>query len=158
MASPIRLEVPVFSPASVDRIIRSGYRTRLELNAPGSYPQGGTTPAVDTYRQVLLANTDNPIRVMIRPRGPPADGSQDFLYDLNEIYAMQAAMEEWKASGLMSLAKGDGFVFAVLIRDPTSASLQEIGGTWISEHHCGDLVQVAKPYPCVFHRAFVSLG
>lgn len=153
----IYLEVPVFSPSSAEFIIQAEHGTaRLELNAEGSYGQGGTTPDAHTYRHAVI-NEQTPLRIMIRPRGPPADGSPDFVYSDAEFDGMEEAIRVWQASGLMDEERGDGFVFGAL-----QSTDQEQGGDAggkgmrVNVDRNRRLVDMAAPYPCVFHRAFVS--
>jgi len=88
--SRARLEVPIFGPSSASVAVLAG-AARLELNAAGSYPDGGTTPSVaelvavnavmaslapagegSLTKSLALDSTHGvPVRVMIRPRGPP---------------------------------------------------------------------------------------
>ena len=44
MAFNVKLEVPVFGPRDVETVLQLGAH-RIELNAAGSYPQGGLTPS-----------------------------------------------------------------------------------------------------------------
>lgn len=155
----IYLEVPVFSPSSAEFITQAEHGTaRLELNAEGSYGQGGTTPDPDTYRNAVQDN-QAPLRVMIRPRGPPANGSPDFVYSNAEFDGMEEAIRLWQASGLMNEERGDGFVFGALqARGEEGGAGEGKGkGRRVDVDRNRKLVDVAAPYPCVFHRAFVSL-
>lgn len=162
MSSKVLLEVPIFSQASADLVIHSGHGTcRLELNAHGSYPQGGTTPAETTYLHALTSSSDTALRIMIRPRGPPDDGSPDFVYTKHEFdLLMVQAVLDWKASGMMREERGDGFVFGVLkerVRDEGEQQNATDGSAMVVDvDRCLHLVQLAAPFPCVFHRAFVS--
>lgn len=177
----IYLEVPVFSPSSAEFIITQaehggGGIARLELNAKGSYGQGGTTPDPNTYRHAATAaaaaaaglnnQTPTPLRVMIRPRGPPpgagGDGSPDFVYSEAELDGMEEAIREWRVCGLMDEERGDGFVLGVLqVREEEEGEEGgDDGGRKRMRVDVGRnrrLVDVAAPFPCVFHRAFVSL-
>lgn len=154
----VYLEVPVFSQLSAEFIIQAEHGTaRLELNAEGSYGQGGTTPDPDTYRHAVI-NNPTPLRIMIRPRGPPHDGSPDFVYSSAEFDGMEEAMRLWQESGLMDEERGDGFVFGAL----KTKEEEEEGGTGgkgmrVDVDKNRRLVNVAAPYLCVFHRAFVSI-
>lgn len=157
------LEVPVFSPSSAEFIIIHAEHgtARLELNAKGSYGQGGTTPNPDTYRHAVMRQNQTPLRVMIRPRGPPDDGSPDFVYSEAEFDGMEEAIREWRSSGLMNEGRGDGFVFGALqVREEEGDGDGGGGGRRkgmrVDVDRNRRLVDVAAPYPCVFHRAFVS--
>lgn len=148
----------MFSPPSATAAIAAGAH-RLELNRAGSYPQGGLTPEPSDLSDVLArhdASTRSsssspppPLRIMIRPRGPPADGGADFLYSSDELEEMRAAVGRFVGSGLMRRAVGDGFVFGVL-------RWAEGGeGVVVDVERNRELVELARPWPCVFHRAFV---
>lgn len=144
--APLPLELAVFSAADALRAQSLG-AARIELNAPGSYPAGGLTPPVAALA-ALSPQLRIPVRVMIRPRGAPADGtSPDFLYSSSELDVMRAAIDEIKASGAMNVSRGDGFVFGILKRS-------EDGTLSVDEETCAELVARAHPVPCVFHRAF----
>lgn len=164
------LEVPVFSPHSASRAIAQ-HAARVELNRGGSYPAGGLTPTVaDLEALVVSGKVNPPIRVMIRPRGAPSlplgqdqgqgQGQADFLYSEAEFAEMRAAIEEFKASGHMKLERGDGFVFGCL-KVQKKAEEEEKGmingerGLVVDVVKNRELVALAKPFPAVFHRAFV---
>lgn len=142
------LEVAVFSSQDALKAQSVG-ASRIEFNAPGSYPDGGLTPPLDELK-LLSSKLDIPVRVMIRPRGPPQDGSMDFLYSEAELELMKEAIADIKAANVMKVERGDGFVFGIL---------KQTGGQYaIDETICTDLVNTAKPIPCVFHRAFDSIA
>jgi copper homeostasis protein len=107
----IEFEVPVFGAATASRAVDLG-ASRIELNAEGSYPEGGLTPSLAELR--AIAGLGVPIRVMIRPRGPPAVPARDFFYSNEELDEMQGDVERFKATGLLRSERGDGFVFGVL--------------------------------------------
>lgn len=153
-APKLPLELAVFSPADALAAQRLG-ASRVELNAPGSYPSGGLTPpaAVLAALSPLLRI---PVRVMIRPRGPPPPAEPnhpDFIYTAAELDAMRASIAEMKAAGTMDVARGDGFVFGILKRDGSAGTTT----LEIDEQRCAELVALARPVPCVFHRAFDPL-
>lgn len=153
------LEVPVFSQSSADSVISAGHGTsRLELNAQGSYSQGGTTPSPNTYRHAAVVNSQTPLRVMIRPRGPPDDGSPDFVYSKAELADMVRAVRDWQSSGIMDEKRGDGFVFGVLKPKAVGSSGDDSRAMVMDVDENRHLVNTAAPYPCVFHRAFVSVA
>ncbi|KAK1766161.1 putative copper homeostasis protein cutc [Phialemonium atrogriseum] len=153
-----RLEIPIFGPASASPAVSLG-AARLELNAAGSYPLGGTTPSAselgDTAAAAALAGSSSSpaasatLRVMIRPRGPPADGSPDFLYASGELAEMREAIVGFGRSGLLDPERGDGFVFGVLRRAGGGG-----GGVVVDVERNAELVRLAWPFKCVFHRAF----
>ncbi|KUI71418.1 hypothetical protein VM1G_07230 [Cytospora mali] len=154
-----RLEVPVFSPASARAALSRG-ASRLEINRAGSYPQGGLTP--DESEVEPLQDSPIPLRIMIRPRGPPPDGGPDFVYSGAEFREMEGAIRRFKASGHLQEARGDGFVFGVLKGEKKKKNEGGGGGGGgggaaalvVDAERSRDLVQLAHPFACVFHRAF----
>jgi copper homeostasis protein len=143
------LEIPVFSPESAMRVAALG-AGRIELNAPGSYPAGGLTPSVEDV--ALVRHLRVPIRVMVRPHGPPSDGSPDFVYDDEGVFGdMLGSINAFKVSGVLDPERGDGFVFGVLRRRVGSGNGS---GVEVDVERNTLLVQAARPYGCTFHRAF----
>lgn len=151
-----RLEVPVFGSHSAHLAIEAGAH-RLELNHEGSYPQGGTTPNIGNLQVLRLNST--PVRVMIRPRGPPNDGGADFIYSDRELEGMREQIRLFAESGMMKQERGDGFVFGVVRRAESGGEEAENGRrndrVVVDVERCRELVQLAAPWPCIFHRAFV---
>lgn len=151
MMSP-GLEIPIFGSASASSAVSFGAK-RLELNAAGSYPLGGTTPSLSELDQTVEALGSSasgvPLRVMVRPRGPPADGSPDFLYSAEEFAEMRQAIVEFKKSGFLDPKRGDGFVFGVLSRVGGG-----VNGVVVDVERNAKLVALARPLRSVFHRAF----
>jgi copper homeostasis protein len=139
------LEVPVFSAESALRAAALGAR-RIELNAPGSYAAGGLTPAIaDVTKVSSVARV--PLRIMIRPRGPNRDGAQDFIYNEEEFqHGMLKEIQEFRDSGLLDFARGDGFVFGIL--ECVDGRLN------LDKRRNSELVHTARPFGCTFHRAF----
>ncbi|KFG77680.1 CutC family protein, partial [Metarhizium anisopliae] len=120
------LEVAVFSGESALKAQSQG-ASRVELNAPGSYHVGGTTPPIAELKRIA-AKVTIPVRIMIRPRGAPGDGSPDFVYTPKEVAAMAQSIRDFKATGLLNPFRGDGFVFGLLqpapaVEDPLPLSL-----------------------------------
>ena len=101
---------------------------RVELCADMSV--GGTTPTIEIIKQAREHLTID-LYVMIRPRGG------DFVYSMHEIMYMYLDILEFKDIGV------DGFVFGILTND---------GKIDIEVNKA--LVDLAKPFPCTFHRAF----
>ncbi|EFY97311.1 hypothetical protein MAA_07328 [Metarhizium robertsii ARSEF 23] len=101
------LEVAVFSGESALKAQSQG-ASRVELNAPGSYHVGGTTPPIAELKRIA-AKVTIPVRIMIRPRGAPGDGSPDFVYTPKEVAAMAQSIRDFKATGLLNPFRGDGF-------------------------------------------------
>ncbi|MGO4905728.1 copper homeostasis protein CutC [Flavobacterium sp. W20_MBD1_R3] len=91
---------------------------------------GGTTPDFELTKTVRKKITID-LNVMIRPRGG------DFVYSDFEFEQMK--------SEILTLKKlhVDGFVFGILNQDGI-----------INEQQNKDLVALANPLPCTFHRAF----
>ncbi|ATY58415.1 Copper homeostasis domain [Cordyceps militaris] len=139
--APLPLEVAVFSAADALTAQSLG-AARIELNAAASYPCGGLTPSLSSLSQ--LSSLRVPVRVMIRPRGPPPTTTADFIYTAAEVAAMRAAIAALKPA--LNPARGDGFVFGALT--PTAA---------VDADTCRELVACARPLLCVFHRAFDAL-
>ncbi len=121
------IEVCAYSLESCLTAQRAG-AGRIELCA--GMPEGGTTPSAGLIRLVRQHLTI-PIYVMIRPRGG------DFLYNDTEFAVMQADIETAKSLG------ADGVVLGILNADGT-----------IDEVRTQQLVELARPLPVTFHRAF----
>ena len=124
---PLKFEICVDSVAGV-RAARDAGADRVELCA--SLIEGGTTPSLGT---ILVARkyADVRLHVMIRPRGG------DFLYDADEIAAMEADIASAKSAGV------DGVVFGVLDRDGR-----------VDREMTERLISRARPVSVTFHRAF----
>ncbi|KAK0615849.1 copper homeostasis CutC domain-containing protein [Bombardia bombarda] len=173
----IGLEVPVFGSASALEAIKAGAR-RLEVNHGGSYVAGGITPnhfevrsvrgVVDTHYLEATTTDPIPIRVMIRPRGPPRSSAapsaaqeqqQDFIYSDAEFAAMRSDINIFKNSRLVLPERGDGFVFGILEKKTarTTASTTSATAVQVDIARNTELVNLAKPLRCVFHRAFDDL-
>lgn len=142
---PPQLEVAVFSPTAA-LLAQSIGAARVELNASSSYPAGGLTPPVSTVT-ALSAQLTIPLRLMIRPRGPPHDGSHDFIYNDDELSSMRREISILKGSGTLVSERGDGFVFGIL-------EAADGNGVKVDVERCSELVELARPFPCFFHRAF----
>jgi copper homeostasis protein len=101
---------------------------RIELC--DGFEVGGTTPKIETTKLVRAASKVT-LYVMIRPRGG------NFVYSDEEFTEMKFAIQEFKK------LKVDGFVFGILHPDKSINTIQN-----------SELVQLAAPFPCTFHRAF----
>jgi copper homeostasis protein len=121
------VEVCVYSLESCQTAQQAG-ASRVELC--GGMAEGGTTPSTGLI-QLARQNLAIPIHVMIRPRGG------DFHYSETEIAVMKADIEVVKSLGV------DGLVFGLLNADGT-----------VNESQTKELVNLAKPLPVTFHRAF----
>lgn len=91
---------------------------------------GGTTPNFeDTTKVRQLIDID--LNVMIRPRGG------NFVYSDTEFEQMKLEISEFKKLNI------NGFVFGILDENNK-----------IDIERNTELVNLAKPFPCTFHRAF----
>ncbi|RYP29012.1 hypothetical protein DL767_006938 [Monosporascus sp. MG133] len=177
--APIGLEIPVFGAGAAADAVAAG-ASRIELNSAGSYPAGGLTPSLEDLQRVV--NLGVPLRIMIRPRGPPSTVSpvssastqtHDFIYSFEEYEEMQRDIRVFKKSGLLRVDRGDSFVFGILRECPGVASQSSVtesdqnsssvrmtrteglmGGCEVDTERCTCLVKAARPFKTVFHRAF----
>lgn len=91
---------------------------------------GGTTPkAVDIINTRKLVTID--LYIMIRPRGG------NFVYSDEEFFQIKLKILQFKS------LKVNGFVFGILNENNE-----------IDVERNTELVALAKPFPCTFHRAF----
>ena len=91
---------------------------------------GGTTPTIEIIKQAREhLNID--LYIMIRPRGG------NFVCSEAEFEQMKLEIETIKKLGV------NGFVFGILNKDKT-----------INIEQNKALLELAKPFPCTFHRAF----
>lgn len=122
-----KIEIACFNIASAV-IAQENGADRIELCAEMNL--GGTTP---TYEDVVkvreLATID--LNVMVRPRG----GS--FVYTDKEFQQMKEQVVELKGLGV------DGLVFGILDEENEVCLMKN-----------KELVDLAFPLPCTFHRAF----
>ncbi|OOG68065.1 copper homeostasis protein CutC [Flavobacterium sp. A45] len=121
------LEIACFNPESAVIAQKNG-ANRVELC--DEMIEGGTTPspeAVIATREELTID----MNVMIRPRGG------NFVYSDAEFEQMKQEIKEYKK------LKVDGFVFGILNKDNS-----------INVERNKELVFLARPLPCTFHRAF----
>ncbi|KAF2965840.1 hypothetical protein GQX73_g7718 [Xylaria multiplex] len=152
------LEIPAFGALAAISATTLG-ATRIELNALGSYSEGGLTPSFEDLKQVTSTLDQRPpLRIMIRPRGPPrvppssgpiGASERDFRYNNEEFEEMEASIRAFKGTDLLNADLGDGFVFGILGDDCTRGRR-----CWVDEKRCIRLVQATRPFKCVFHRAF----
>ena len=121
------LEICCFSLESCLTAQKAG-AYRIELC--GGMFEGGTTPSAGLIK-AARKNIAIKIYVMIRPRGG------DFCYSDTEYAIMKEDIAIAKESG------ADGVVFGILHSDGTVDKLRT-----------ATLVELAKPLPVTFHRAF----
>lgn len=122
-----QLEIACFNFESA-LIAQKAGADRVELCADMSV--GGTTPSIEIIQQAPEYLTID-LYVMIRPRGG------NFVYSELEFEQMKSEIETIKKLGV------NGFVFGILKDDNTINIKQNKA-----------LVELAKPFPCTFHRAF----
>lgn len=122
-----KLEIACFNPESAV-IAQQGGADRVELC--DTIQEGGTTPAYAITEQTRTALAID-LFVMIRPRGG------NFVYSETELELMRSDIRQFKKMGV------NGFVFGILTDN------NAIDITINTE-----LVTLASPLPCTFHRAF----
>lgn len=122
------LEIACFNAPSAVIAAAAG-ADRIELCADRSV--GGTTPPLSDL-ETLRGQIHIPIMVMIRPRGG------GFIYSDEEFLQMKEDMGVFKDFA-------DGFVFGIL-KDGN-------GVVTVDRERCEELVKLASPLPCTFHRA-----
>lgn len=105
-----------------------GGADRIELSA--ELPLGGVTPSAELLR-AARNRVSIPIFSMIRPRGG------DFVYSAAEFSAMKNAIATAKELGM------NGVVLGILRRDGR-----------VDIERTRELIELAKPLPVTFHRAF----
>lgn len=161
------LEIAIFNASSA-QIAYTSSADRLELCAEGSSVNGGTTPSLSTLESVITSlqrakpttssgkdhvtsakeKRSIPIYTMIRPRGG------DFVYSDEEFGIMKEQLlalksanynqaEKNKSHEQNGFGKVNGFVFGILTRDNK-----------VDRERNAELVRLAAPLPCTFHRAF----
>ncbi len=122
-----KIEIACFNPESAIIAFENG-ADRIELC--DGLSEGGTTPGFDTTKE-LRQKINIPIFVMIRPRGG------DFSYSDEEFEQMKEELMRLKS------LKVEGFVFGILNENDE-----------VNIEQNKTLVEMAKPLPCTFHRAF----
>lgn len=93
--------------------------------------EGGCTPSFGVYKAARNNAKSIKINVMIRPRGG------DFCYSDIEFEAMKEDVRLFKENG------ADGIVFGILKPDGK-----------IDVERSRELIEIARPLPVTFHRAF----
>jgi copper homeostasis protein len=122
-----KIEIACFNPESAMIAFKNG-ADRIELC--DGLSEGGTTPDFETAKQ-LREKINIPIFVMIRPRGG------DFTYSDEEYEQMKSELIQLKTLNV------DGFVFGILDENDE-----------VNVKQNKELVELATPYQCTFHRAF----
>jgi len=122
-----QLEIACFNYESAIIAQESG-ADRIELC--DNMQLGGTTPNVVLVVRVREALSIK-MHVIIRPRGG------DFVYTDEEVTEMKQDIKQFKKLGV------DGFVFGILNPDGS-----------INKSQNQELVNLASPLSCTFHRAF----
>ncbi|MET3538610.1 copper homeostasis protein CutC [Chryseobacterium limigenitum] len=122
-----KIEIACFNPESAIIAFENG-ADRIELC--DGLSEGGTTPDFETAKE-LRDKINIPIFVMIRPRGG------DFIYSDAEFEQMKEELIQLKSLNV------DGFVFGILDENDEVNIKQN-----------KEMVELAKPYQCTFHRAF----
>lgn len=126
-----KIEIACFNLESKTLAQKAG-ADRVELCANISV--GGTTPSIEIIKQAREHLTID-MYVMIRPRGG------NFVYSEAELEQMKSDIENIKELDV------NGFVFGILKEDKT-----------INIEQNKALVELAKPFPCSFHRAFDAVS
>lgn len=126
-----KIEIACFNLESATLAQKAGV-DRVELCANISV--GGTTPSIEIIQQARK-NLSIDLYVMIRPRGG------NFVYSEPELEQMKSEIETIKKLDV------NGFVFGILNEDNT-----------INIEQNKALVELAKPFPCSFHRAFDAVS
>jgi copper homeostasis protein len=121
------IEIACFNPKSAVIAQKNG-ANRVELC--DEMTEGGTTPSPESVIATRKKLTID-INVMIRPRGG------NFVYNDAEFEQMKQQIKAYKKLNV------DGFVFGILNKDNT-----------VNIERNKELVFLAKPLPCTFHRAF----
>ena len=122
-----KLEIACFNLNSAV-IAQENGADRVELCA--EMEVGGTTPDFEITKQVRTLITID-LNVMIRPRGG------NFVYSDAEFQQMKNEILQFKETGV------NGFVFGILTENNSINTIQNT-----------ELIELAKPFPCTFHKAF----
>lgn len=121
------LEVACFNPESALTAQEAG-ADRIELCE--DVVVGGVTPSLDSFL-IIKERISIPVFIMIRPRGG------DFVYSPPEFEQMKRDLQLFRDAG------ATGFVFGILDSEKSTDVLRS-----------AELVRLAQPLPCTFHRAF----
>lgn len=125
-----KIEIACFNVKSAIIASKAG-ADRIEFCE--GYEMGGITPKIEDVKEVKnKIRTD--LYVMIRPVGGK------FNYTEKAFLQMKQSIQEMKLLGV------DGFVFGILTPQNT-----------IDIERNKELLELAKPLPCTFHRAFDTI-
>lgn len=124
------IETAAFTPNGAITAAKNG-ANRIELCS--GFAEGGLSPSIGTVT-LVRENIEIPIHVLIRPR------IGDFVYDRNELSAIEKEIRFYKDLGI------NGVVIGVLTADGK-----------IDIKALKHLVEVAYPMSVTFHRAFDQL-
>jgi copper homeostasis protein len=125
------LEIACFTTSSAITAARSG-ADRIELCA--DYSAGGVTPSMHTLLAIRREVRHVPMNIMIRPR------AGNFHYSTAEF-------EHMRHDIAMFATLASGFVFGILDAN---------GRVDVARN--SELVDIAAPLPCTFHRAIDEAG
>ncbi|KAH7266797.1 copper homeostasis CutC domain-containing protein [Fusarium redolens] len=152
----IPLEVTVYGPHNALRAANFGAK-RLLLCRKGSSAVGGLTPTVQELCH-LKNKIHIPISCAIRPRGAPSPSapgeSHDYIYSNNEFVQMSESIRQLKEAGVMNPIRGDSFVFGCVRRSHEETTQNSRDKIVVDRAYCRYLIDMAKPFGCIFNRAF----
>ncbi|QPC73562.1 hypothetical protein HYE68_004314 [Fusarium pseudograminearum] len=153
---PIPLEVTVYGSHNALKAANFGAK-RLLLCRKDSACVGGLTPEIGEL-EYLKDKLHIPISCVIRPRGAPdasaVGESQDYIYSEDEFAEMCDSILKLKETGVMNPLRGDSFVFGCLSRNQEGSTEALKERIVLNRAQSTQLVNAAKPYGCVFNRAF----
>lgn len=119
-----------------DSALNAGDAGAARIELCGDAFPGGSTPSFYDFSLLQLnGKMTIPMYIMIRPRGG------NFIYSNEEFQEMKNYIHQFKMTD--TRAKADGFVFGILD-----------GDNRVDVERNKELVELAKPLPCTFHRAF----
>lgn len=125
--------------------------TAVETTTPPPRPEGdGPAPPASA------AETDPPNDLRLKSLSAE---QPDFVYDVSEIAEMAESIAAFKP--FMDASRGDGFVFGLLSENVTKDTKEPNGFIESAETilkidttNCKKLIKIARPFKCIFHRAF----
>ncbi|KAF4338529.1 copper homeostasis [Fusarium beomiforme] len=152
----IPLEVTVYGPHNALIAANFGAK-RLLLCRKDTSSLGGLTPTAQELHH-LKNKIHIPISCVIRPRGPlkrsvPGE-LHDYIYSNDEFVQMSQSIHQLKEAGVMNPIRGDSFVFGCVRRSDEGKSQKSHDEIVVNRAYCRHLIDMAKPYGCVFNRAF----